>query len=587
MATAGDGATTGRSEFDAFLARDWVAWLRQSPETATQVGFPGCNDRWTDDSPAGIEARRQHLTDSLAEVRRFDPAALPVASRLSHRLYRSLLEEAVRGLEYGDDAFPFHFGYPRNLWVPINQMDGLQLTIGETLQLQPRRTPGDFGDLVARLRAVGPAVDQAIALLRRGLEHGASPPRVAIHGVPDQVLGLVPERPPESVLLRPFQSIGPPIPESDRTRIAHDADVAYRERAAPALHRLHEFLVGDYLPNCRVTIAASGLPGGEAAYVHHVRWQTTTDLSPQQIHDIGMAEVARLRDAMDAVMRAAGFVGTRAEFHEFLRSNPAFYYGSGAELVAAYRAIAKSIDPELLHLFGRLPRQPYGVEPVPEYREKSSPSAYYVSGSLAGGRPGYFYANTYDVGARPKWEMEALTLHEAVPGHHLQLALAAEIDGLPDFRRQSGPTAFVEGWGLYAESLGEEVGLLADPYSKFGQLTYDMWRAIRLVVDTGMHALGWSRDRAIDFFRTETGRSELDIAVEVDRYIVWPGQALAYKMGQLKIRELRTFAEARLGPRFDVRRFHDVVLGEGALPLDELEHQVRAWVDVESGPGGR
>ncbi len=576
-----DDGTPALTPLGAFLARDWVAWLAEKPDFATEVGHPDFNDRWIDDSPQGIEARRRHLIESLEAVRQFEPSRLAGAERLSHRLYRSLLEEAVRGLEYGDDPFPFHLGYPRNLWVPLNQMDGIQIQAGDTLQLQPRRTRKDFADLLARLRALPVAIDQSIALLRRGLEHEATPPRVAIHGVPDQIRGLLAETPAESVLLRPFQSMPSGLPESDRARIVADAEATYRDRTAPAVRRFLEYVEREYLPHCRETIAASGLPGGAAAYSHHVRWQTTTDLSPQQIHDLGMSEVVRLRAAMEALMRSTGFSGTAKEFHEFLRTHPSFYYASGPELLAGYRAIAKSIDPELPNLFGLLPRQPYGVVPVPDYRASNSPSAYYVSGSLAAGRAGTFFANTADVSKRPKWEMEALTLHEAVPGHHLQLALNAEIEDLPEFRRRSGPTAFIEGWGLYAESLGEEVGMYHDPYAKFGQLTYDMWRSLRLVVDTGMHALGWSRERAIDMLRSETGRSEIDITFEVDRYIVWPGQALAYKVGQLKFRELRTYAEHRLGERFDVRAFHDVVLGEGALPLDELEHRVRAWVDEE------
>ncbi len=578
--TESSGSSESR-EFVAFLHRDWVTWLSELPELATQVGHPGFNDRWTDDSPAGIEARRRHLLASAAEVQRFDANRLGPAERLSHRLYRGLLDEAVRGLEFGDDPFPYHTGYPRNLWVPLNQMDGVHIQAAEALQQQPHRSPSDYRDLLARLRALSAWVSQTQALLVAGLEHGASPPRIAIRGVPDQVRGLLPERATDSILLQPFQQIPSSIPEADQSRIRAEAEATYRDHAAPALRNLHEYLVQEYLPHCRETIAATELPNGAAAYPHHVRWQTTTDLTPQQIHDIGLREVTRIETAMDSVMRASGFTGGREKFHEFLRTHPAFFYGTPAELVDGYRAIAKRVDPELAGLIGRLPRLPYGIRPVPEYRERSSPSAYYYQGSPEAGRAGFFYANTYEVGARPKWEMEALTLHEAVPGHHLQLAIAAEVEHLPEFRRQTGPTAFVEGWGLYAESLGEEVGLYTDPYSKFGQLTFDMWRSIRLVVDTGMHALGWSRDRAIEFFRTHTGRSELDIAIEVDRYIVWPGQALAYKVGQLKIRELRTYAEGRLGPRFDVRRFHDVVLGEGALPLEELERRVHAWVDGE------
>ena len=309
---------------------------------------------------------------------------------------------------------------------------------------------------------------------------------------------------------------------------------------------------------------------------------TTTNLTPQEIHEIGLREVRRLRVEMDAVMVRSGFQGSFSEFKEFLRKDPRFYMSRAEELLDGYRVIAKKTDPQLGRLFGRLPRLPYGVLPVPKFRETSSPAAYYMSGAPATGRAGYFYANTYQVGIRPRWEMEGLALHEAVPGHHLQIAIAQELDHLPEYRRWTGPTAFIEGWGLYAESLGEELGFYKDPYSKFGQLMFDVWRSTRLVVDTGMHAMGWTRDRAIEFFRENTAMSDVGIAVEVDRYIVWPGQALAYKLGQLKFRELRTLGEARLGERFDVRAFHDLLLDEGALPLHLVERRAKDWIDARA-----
>ncbi len=322
----------------------------------------------------------------------------------------------------------------------------------------------------------------------------------------------------------------------------------------------------------------SDLPDGKAWYAYNVRSQTTTSLTPEQIHQIGLAEVARIRKQMDELIASTGFKGSFEEFLTFLRTDPRFFYDKPEGLLAGYRDIAKRIDPELVKLFGRLPRLPYGVIPIPSYSEKTQTTAYYDGGSLAAGRPGYFYANTYDLKSRPKWEMEALTAHEAVPGHHLQVALAQELEGVPEWRKHDGYTAFAEGWGLYAESLGPEMGLYKDPYSKFGQLTYEMWRAIRLVVDTGMHAKGWTRQQAIDYFKANAGKAEHDIVVEVDRYIVWPGQALAYKIGELKIKELRAHATRELGPRFDVRAFHDQVLGNGALPLDVLEANIKAWV---------
>jgi uncharacterized protein (DUF885 family) len=313
-------------------------------------------------------------------------------------------------------------------------------------------------------------------------------------------------------------------------------------------------------------------------YVYNVKWHTTTAKTPQEIHEIGLAEVKRIRAEMDKVILASGFKGSYEDFKKFLRTGSQFYFKDAESLLTAYRDITKRADPELAHLFGRLPQTPYGVKPVPDAIAPSQTTAYYDPGSFVAGRPGYMFANTYRLDMRPKWEMEALSMHEAVPGHHIQVMIADELQSLPEFRKHSSYTAFVEGWALYSESLGEEMGFYHDPYSKFGQLTYEMWRAVRLVVDTGLHSMGWTRDRAIDFFRTNAAKTDQDIIVEVDRYIVWPGQALGYKMGQLKIRELRTNAERELGERFNIRQFHDVVLGQGAVPLDVLEQQAKAWM---------
>ena len=296
---------------------------------------------------------------------------------------------------------------------------------------------------------------------------------------------------------------------------------------------------------------------------------------------MGLREVKRIRAEMDEIIISTDFVGDFEEFLHYLRTDPQFFHTSAADLMREYRDIAKRADPALMKVFGHLPRTPYGVLQVPSYAEQSVTTAYYQSGSIKAGRPGYYFANTYALETRPRWEMEALSLHEAVPGHHLQISIQQELENMPWFRQNPSYTAFVEGWGLYAESLGEEMGFYKDPYSKFGQLTYEIWRAIRLVVDTGMHYLGWSRQQAIDFFKANAGRSEHDIVVEIDRYIVWPGQALAYKIGELKFKELRAYAEDKLGEEFDVRAFHDEVLGKGAVPLNVLDANTRAWVDKQ------
>lgn len=525
----------------------------------------------------------RHLAASLETVRGFDRSALPPSEVLNYDLYREDLEGIQEGLQYGGDPLPFRLGQPHNLWMPVNQMDGIHLTAGDLADLQPRDTVRDLEDRLARLERLPEALDQNQALLSAGLARGYSPPRIAVRGVPEQVRRLAPEDPQSSPLLGPLQDPPTTVALEDRERIQDRASRLMSDRVGPALRRFADYLETRYLPACRTSAGASDVPNGRAWYDYLVRWETTTELSPEQVHDIGLAEVQRLRAEIASRIARTGFSGGYAEFNEFLRTDRRFFWPTADELLVGYRALVKRVDPELGRLFGRLPRLPYGVLPVPRFREESSPTAYYQPGAPATGRAGYFFTNTYRVEVRPKWEMESLSLHEAVPGHHLQIALAQELDTLPEFRRNTGSTAFTEGWGLYAESLGEELGLYDDPYSKIGQLNYDLWRSIRLVVDTGMHAFGWSRERAIQFFRENSGKSEVDIGVEVDRYLVWPGQALAYKMGQLKIRELRTLAEQELGARFDVRAYHDLVLSEGALPLSALERRVRDWIARRGG----
>jgi uncharacterized protein (DUF885 family) len=447
----------------------------------------------------------------------------------------------------------------------------------------PAATPRDYDHIIERLQGVGPLVDQVIALMERGLAAGLTPPRITLRDVPSQVDGQIVADASRSPLLEAFGQWPGVVPEADRAALTARATQAYEQSVRPAFTKLRDFLVTRYVPASRESTSAADLPDGRALYEYHARWHTTTAMTPQQIHEIGLAEVKRIRGEMDAIVAGTGFAGGYADFVRFLRTDPRFYYTDAASLLTGYRDICKRADPELAHLFGRLPQTPYGVKPIPDAIAPSQTTAYYDPGSFVVGRPANMFANTYKLDARPKWEMEALTLHEAVPGHHLQIALAQERHGLPDFRRHSSYTAYVEGWALYAESLGEDMGFYEDPYSKFGQLTYEMWRAVRLVVDTGLHAMGWSRDQAIRFFRENAAKTEQDIIVEIDRYIVWPGQALGYKIGQLRIRELRASAERELGPRFDVRAFHDTILEEGAVPLDVLERRVKAWVGDRRG----
>jgi uncharacterized protein (DUF885 family) len=563
----------------AQIEEDWKYWMTQYPELATSVGYPGQNGRWTDYSQSAIDARAAYLKKSAERLAGVDRAALDATDQLNFDLYRGLLDTTIKGLDFHNDAVPILGVTSHNLWMPINQLEGVQQDIPRTLALMPTNGVQDYENIVARLQGVGALIDQTIALLEQGLAAGITPPRITLRDVRGQVKGQIVSDTLKSPMLDAFRSWPSSISEADRNRLTMRATDAYRQVVVPALQKLDRFLETRYLPVCRTTTSVAALPNGAAMYSYNIKWHTTTDMSAQEIHALGVAEVARIRREMDEIISASGFKGSFADFAKFLRTSPQFYFTDAASLVAAYRDVAKRADPELAHLFGRLPQTPYGVKPVPDAIAPSQTTAYYEQGAFTAGRPANMFANTFKLESRPKWEMETLTLHEAVPGHHIQVAIAQELAGLPEFRKNSSYTSFVEGWALYAESLGDEMGFYKDPYSRFGRLTYDMWRAVRLVVDTGLHAMNWTRDRAIDFFKENAAKTDQDIIVEVDRYIVWPGQALGYKIGELKIRELRRDAERRLGSRFDIRQFHDVVLGQGAVPLDVLERQVDTWVE--------
>lgn len=570
-----------KKNFRAYLEADWKRWMEEYPELATGVGYPGQNRKWTDDSPEGIAARERHLRESLATLKKFDRTSLPQSEQLNYDLYLDLLQASEEGLQFGDDPMPFRNVIAANRWLRINQREGIQQGAPETLSSAPHATIADYEDILARLAALPKAFDQEISLLQEGLKRGYTQPKITLRDVPQQIADLTPADPLKSPLLDPFHDFPQTISETDRKRLTQRATEIYASALVPAVHKFHDFIASTYLPACRDSIAGTAIPNGTAAYAYHVRWHTTTNLTAQQIHEIGLAEVKRIRAEMEKLIASTGFKGSFHDFTEFLRNDPQFYFDKKEDLVNAYKIIAKSVDPELVKEFGKLPRNQYGVIPIPDFKAPSQTTAYYQPGAPAVGRAGYYFVNTYNLKARPKWEMEALSLHESVPGHHLQISLGQELEDVPEFRRHIGYSSFVEGWALYSESLGEDLGLYKDPYSKFGQLTYDMWRAVRLVVDTGMHTMGWSRDQAIQFFKDNTGKTDQDITVEVDRYIVWPGQALAYKIGQLKIRELRTLAEKELGTKFDKRKFHDAVLENGAIPLSLLESHIKEWIAAE------
>ena len=556
-------AETLKTLFD----EEWEWGLKDDPEGATYVGDRRYDHLVTDRSAAAFERRRAHDAEVLKRIEAIDRSKLPESERLNYDLFLYQARNNVAGNRYPSELMPLSRG--GGIW------DGLS----ELAQAIPRDTVKDHENFLARMRLFPRAVDETIALARRGLEKGLTPPRPIIGNVAELIQNQIFDDPTKSPTYQlVFAEFPKTIPDAEQKRLQAEAAKVLRDEVMPALRKLQKFWNEEYYPKTRESIAWTALPQGKEWYEHRVRVMTTTDLTADQIHALGQSEVKRIRAEMERIKDESGFEGTLAEFFHFLRTDPQFYYTTREELLRAYRDIAKRIDPELTRLFGRLPRTPYGVIPVPAYAEKTTTTAYYNAGSPEGNRPGYFYANLYDLKARPKWEMEALTLHEAVPGHHLQISIAQELENVPRFRRFGGTTAFVEGWGLYAESLGPELGMYKDPYSRFGQHTYEIWRAVRLVVDTGMHAKGWTRQQAIDFFVSNSSKPLHDIEVEIDRYISWPGQALAYKIGELKMKELRAKAEKELGEKFSVRAFHDALLGDGPLPLAVLEARMGTWV---------
>jgi uncharacterized protein (DUF885 family) len=547
------------------FASEWDYWMEQYPTWASRLGDRRWNDRWENRNLDAIDKRQSHNIGVLAKLRAMDRASLSSFDRLNYDLFVRDYEEEVEGHKY------------RWYLIPLNQRGGVQ-TADELADALRFETVKDYEDWIARLRSLPTYIEQTIALMREGVKAGMILPKVVLERIPAQIDHQIVADPKASSFYKPFKRFSASISEADRSRLALPAEKAILDSVVPAFRRLKQFFVGEYLPAALDPVGVWKLPQGEALYRFVARRHTTTKMTPEEIHEIGLSEVKRIRAEMQTIIDKVGTKGSFKEFAAFLRSDSQFYYRTPEELLAAYRALSRRIDPLLVKLFKTLPRIPYGVEPVPANIAPDTTTAYYRGPAADGSRAGTYFVNLYKPETRPKHEMMALSLHEGVPGHHLQIALAMEQEALPNFRRYGGYTAFVEGWGLYAESLGDALGLYDDPYSKFGQLTFEMWRAVRLVVDTGIHHMRWDRQKAIDFFLENTARPESDIVNEVDRYISWPGQALAYKIGQLKISAIRAKAEKALGSKFDIRAFHDELLKDGALPLDLLEAKMDAWI---------
>ena len=549
------------------------------PEYALRRGVKDRAGELTDTSLAGVNKRAAVVANLLEELRSVDVKALSADDALDHALL-------TRDLALSVDGFRF------NSWMmPVGGRSGPHQDIAQMGELSTFVALDDYEAYLKRLLCVPGMVIGTQEVMRAGMEQGIMPPRVTMVQVPAQIAAA--RRGLRESLRKPFQSLPPGITAEERAALLAEFERVL-DPIDTALVLFEAFVREEYLPKCRDSIGASEMKDGRAWYAHQLKVHTTTDRSAEDIHKTGLAEVARIRAEMMQVIaktdwyaadpaRAALDEDTRfAAFIAYLRTDPRFYCKSADELLARYREVCKRIDPKLPALFKTLPRLTYGVREIPRFMAPAQTTAYYMPGSPQRGEPGYFYANTYALDQRPTYEFVPLSLHEAVPGHHFQIALAQELEGVREFRKDLDSTAFTEGWALYAERLGIEMGLFADPYDDFGRLLYEMWRATRLVVDTGIHEFGWSREKAIEYMLANTALSEINIANEVDRYIGWPGQATGYKIGELEIRALRAKAEAALGRDFDIRSFHDAVLLEGPLPLDVLARNIDAWIAAES-----
>ncbi len=557
-----------------FLAREWNYTLEQQPIWASDLGDRRFNDRWPDESLEAIEARHAHDGQALAALQAIDRAALSPANQLNYDLYQRNLQTASEG-----HRFRFYL-------CPLSQQGGVQDadSVIHSLRFTTRK---DYDDWLTRLEKLPAYLDQTTALMRAGIKEKIVLPKVVMGRIPAQIAKQVVDKPEDSPFYQPFKTLPAQLSAEEAQALRERAAQVVGQTVIPAYRQFGQFFDQEYLPACYDGVGVWQMPDGAEAYAYFARQHTTTNLTPEQIHQVGLDEVARIHGEMEALKNEVGFKGELPEFFTFLRTDPQFFCKTREELFDLYKIQAKTTDPLLPKLFKVLPRNPYGVEPIPAAIAPDTYTAFYRPGSLEAGRPGMFCVNLYQPETRPKWEMTALQLHESVPGHHLQISLAQEQGTLPEFRRHGFDdyTAFVEGWALYAEFLGEEMGEYDTPYKKFGELTYEMWRAVRLVVDTGIHYYHWDRQRAIDYFMANAPKTQLDITNEVDRYIAWPGQALAYKIGQLKIKELRARAQAQLGPKFDVRDFHQAVLEGGALPLDVLERRIDAWIEERHKAG--
>ncbi len=552
-------------KFLDFLEADWEKTLTNNPLFATYTGDKRFNDKINPNTIDQFEKDRLSDFESLKKLNSINSDKLNPDNKLNYNLKKFDIES-----DLNLSQFPIYY-------LRLNQRGGIQsfYETGNRLVYQSKK---DYYDWLNRLNQFSDNILNFLEINKQGLQNGYTQPKLVTQGVISQIDAIINSDINSNPYLKVFIDADETLlSQNEKLELINDAKELIINKINPAYIKLNNFLKNDYLVNSRDTIGIKDIPDGKKYYEQLAKHYTTTDLTPDEIHEIGLREIQRIRAEMEEIIDSVNWDGDFESFLNYLRTSPRFYYDNPDDLFDAYLIMSKTIDPLLPKLFNIFPRAPYGVIPIPAESAPFTTTAYYNSPSP--GRPGYFYANLYKPDSRPKYEIPVLTVHEAVPGHHFQISLAQELENVPTFRKYQGITAFVEGWGLYSEELGEYINLYDDPYDKFGQLTYDMWRAIRLVVDTGMHYKDWTRDDAINLFIENSAKSILDIENEVDRYIAWPGQALAYKIGQLKILELRSKAEKELGEKYDIKDFHDEVLKRGSLPLDLLEYYIDEWIN--------
>lgn len=558
-------ADDANQRFKILLDDHWANHLAENPTFATSLGVRDFDTVLPDPSLAAYEksvTKSKGFYDRLLAIETRD---LSAANQLNHALLKLDLENKVAAAKHGGK------------YMIVTNRAGPHLNLTSMVGRLPFFTADDYQSYLSRLDKIPAYMERASARLQAGLDAGWVQPCESMRGYEKSIQTHLVEDARDSVFMQPFANRPTVIDEGKFVRLQGQAKTRIEQKVLPALAKFNDFYLNTYAPKCNKKAGTNSLPGGESYYQHRVALFTTTDLTAEQIHKIGLDEVARIRAEMDEVIQQSGFKGNFQAWLEYLKTNPDFYPKTAEERMQVASAISKKMDGELPKLFGKLPRMPYGLKEIPLDIAEKTTTAYYQRPAGDGSRAGFYFVNTTLLDTRPLYQLEALSLHEAVPGHHLQLALSQELD-LPNFRRYGGQTVFVEGWGLYSERLGLEVGFYQTPYTNFGRLSYEMWRACRLVVDTGLHSKNWTRQQAIDYMTQNSGLSMNNIVSEVDRYITWPGQALAYKIGELKIRELRKRAEDKLGNDFDVREFHDKILENGALPLSILENLIDQWL---------